>query len=493
MKNTEIFMRLHFYEQDKKTNNVFSIRGTQARVVVGRQEDCDVKVSDSKVSRKHCEILIINESVVVKDLESLGGTYLNEKLVGSREHKSDKYVYVEDGDCIRLSSDTSMYVECIRWGSRVEKVCAMCGKSFVTSNVEEEFCIDCRCRMAKDLGLQRNRELQLAHVFWGDKVNEISAVEPKAQEPKVPKPVIKPDPENVAFPGYKKIKELGRNDSFLVYQAEEQATGKQVAIKIARKARVYDAAIKGACDLQRQLSDKYTVKVHKDGVSGGLPYMVMDYYKGGTIADYYKAECSEEINQYIWARYLLMDLLLSLQYLHCAKLIPMIVDERGNEIPGAVLAGTAHLNLKPNNILVEPLEELKVSIKIADFGMPEHKRVTPEEDMEYYGYKPKAQIELLDKGLEQYCLKSVDRVDWDVWAAVAITYHMLTGHFPKPLENGKDMKATALNEKVTPIWVYDWEVPVEFARILDLALKDDGELYYKSARQLILDLQKIKF
>jgi hypothetical protein len=49
--------------------------------VVGRDEHCDVVVSDSKISRRHCLIHLQNEAVKVRDLDSSHGTFINGKRI----------------------------------------------------------------------------------------------------------------------------------------------------------------------------------------------------------------------------------------------------------------------------------------------------------------------------------------------------------------------------------------------------------------------------
>jgi predicted component of type VI protein secretion system len=50
----------------------------KAILLIGRQADCDVSLTTSrKISRKHCCIAIVNETVVVRDLGSTNGVSIN--------------------------------------------------------------------------------------------------------------------------------------------------------------------------------------------------------------------------------------------------------------------------------------------------------------------------------------------------------------------------------------------------------------------------------
>jgi pSer/pThr/pTyr-binding forkhead associated (FHA) protein len=63
-------------------------------VVVGRDPDCDVCLLDSSVSRIHCEIDQINGKLVVLDLESKYGTFVNGHRV--------RFAHLMPGDILYL-------------------------------------------------------------------------------------------------------------------------------------------------------------------------------------------------------------------------------------------------------------------------------------------------------------------------------------------------------------------------------------------------------
>jgi len=62
--------------------------------VIGRREDCDVRIPLSDVSRKHCRLVKEGDSVRIEDLGSSNGTFRN----GERVQESA----VEAGDTIRV-------------------------------------------------------------------------------------------------------------------------------------------------------------------------------------------------------------------------------------------------------------------------------------------------------------------------------------------------------------------------------------------------------
>lgn len=51
-------------------------------IFIGRDRECDVVLTDSqRVSRKHCCLAIVNDKLVVRDLGSMNGIYINGQRV----------------------------------------------------------------------------------------------------------------------------------------------------------------------------------------------------------------------------------------------------------------------------------------------------------------------------------------------------------------------------------------------------------------------------
>ena len=57
----------------------FSI--TRDMTVIGRREDCDLRIPLSDVSRKHCRMIVNGEAIKIEDLGSSNGTYINGERV----------------------------------------------------------------------------------------------------------------------------------------------------------------------------------------------------------------------------------------------------------------------------------------------------------------------------------------------------------------------------------------------------------------------------
>lgn len=65
------------------TGNGPSISLDKPIVLLGRQDECDVILESRKVSRKHCCLALINQTVLIRDLGSTNGISVNGKRVES--------------------------------------------------------------------------------------------------------------------------------------------------------------------------------------------------------------------------------------------------------------------------------------------------------------------------------------------------------------------------------------------------------------------------
>ncbi|MDQ1747323.1 MAG: hypothetical protein QOD07_1586 [Frankiaceae bacterium] len=74
---------------------------THAVTVLGRATDCDLQLTDPGISRRHAELRVENDAVVLVDLGSTNGIRVNEVAVGRRE--------LSPADRIQLGSMTLIF------------------------------------------------------------------------------------------------------------------------------------------------------------------------------------------------------------------------------------------------------------------------------------------------------------------------------------------------------------------------------------------------
>ena len=71
---------------------------TRGELIIGRSSSCGLVLSDEKISRQHARLRIDGQSMLIEDLRSRNGTFLN----GERVESADLRV----GDEIRLGDTT---------------------------------------------------------------------------------------------------------------------------------------------------------------------------------------------------------------------------------------------------------------------------------------------------------------------------------------------------------------------------------------------------
>ncbi len=69
--------------QNDGSTRVFKVGSD--RQVIGRQKQCDLRIPVPSVSREHCEISIVDDIAIVRDLGSSNGTLVNGKKVEQGE------------------------------------------------------------------------------------------------------------------------------------------------------------------------------------------------------------------------------------------------------------------------------------------------------------------------------------------------------------------------------------------------------------------------
>ncbi len=67
---------------------------THERTLVGRLDDCQVRIRSGKISRHHCEIINDGESLTLKDLGSSNGTFLNQEKIDEEKLKAGDLIAV---------------------------------------------------------------------------------------------------------------------------------------------------------------------------------------------------------------------------------------------------------------------------------------------------------------------------------------------------------------------------------------------------------------
>jgi len=80
------------------------VRPDNGRSVIGKGNQTDIRIKDPLLSRRHCELIISETGLMVHDLGSTNGTWVDDQAIA-------KGVTLEPGQHLRLGRETYLYIE----------------------------------------------------------------------------------------------------------------------------------------------------------------------------------------------------------------------------------------------------------------------------------------------------------------------------------------------------------------------------------------------
>lgn len=440
------------------------VLGAGEVILVGRGDDCQVRIEgDKAISRHHFRLYVNPPLVGVQDLGSRHGIEVNG--VKHRRRRTTPAApgtptetafdaHLGDGDTIKVGHTV--------FAVRIEKspaqsvmnsgdsttLCARCGRPVSMCGGKHdgsEGSVGIRERPARQHPIQVVRELlALRHT------GSVSA-----------------RPELPEFPEVGDIGEpLYHVDTRAVYPARWGKDGRRVALKVLRVENVVDEPTR--CRFQREV-DIHKLLHHPNVVDflghGSVEhwyYFLTEFCEGGSIQD-------------------ILD-----------QGGPLSLKDAGamalQALDGLVYAHTypppdgpfVHRDLKPANILLSGPEGSRRA-RIADFGLAKNFALAGLSGITDSGapgagtpkFMPPEQIE---------DFKYQTPVS-DVWAMGATLYHMLTGAYPFDFESGVHYLVTISCRKIVPIHKRLPGLPPRVVGVLDRALAFKPEDRYQTAAE----------
>jgi len=419
---------------------------TRTTCIIGRAKDCYPNIPDDEkhrtISRYHCLLDINPPDIRIRDFGSKNGTFVNGKKIGQREaHQTPEEAAqiqfpeydLGEGDEFTLS-DTSFRVA-VALDPENAKTAQQQSSPTIPSN-QENLWEMLQAFLFKAVGGQNNIGV------LGD---------------------------------YVLLKELGKGGFSLVYLAQHQQTKEQVALKVmlpkvAANQRAVNWFLREVENM-KVFKHPNVVGLKEFGYADETFFFTMEYCEGGSVVDLMQKRGVSTL-PIAEAVGIITQVLDGLTYTHNAE-IPNVRLADGSFAKGR---GLIHRDLKPGNIFLANIGGKQVA-RIGDYGLAKAfdqaglsgQTMTGSQVGTPY-FMPRQQV--LDY---KYAQPEVD-----VWAAAACLYVMITGYAPRNFV-GLDPFRAVLDNDAVPICDRTSSIPQPLATIIDRALIDNPEIYYKSA------------
>jgi WD40 repeat protein len=266
------------------------------------------------------------------------------------------------------------------------------------------------------------------------------------------------------LPGYEILGRVGHGGMGAVYKARQLALNRVVALKVILAGEHIEPAMlarfRGEAEAAAALQHPNIVQIFEVGEYGGLPFLVLEYVAGGTLA--------EKLHGTPWE----------------ARRAAALVETLARALHHAHQAGIVHRDLKPGNVLLAA----DGSPKIADFGLAKH--LGREQSLTETG----AIVGTVSYMAPEQA-RGKNRVTpitplTDVYALGATLYEMLTGRPPFQGLDPVDTLVQVVHQEPVPPGRLQPRVPRDLETICLKCLEKEPARRYATAQALAEDLQR---
>lgn len=258
------------------------------------------------------------------------------------------------------------------------------------------------------------------------------------------------------FGSFRLLRVLGAGGMGSVFLAEDEALGRQVALKVMLKS--LGANQRFVADFQREaqaaakLNHPNIAQIYSFGQHEGQPYIVMEFVPGQSLERLFEKE---------------------------GKLSPAFLLAVGADIAEGLRvaseAGLVHGDIKPDNILLND----KKQAKLVDFGIA---GMADEKQDEIWGTPYYIAPEKVKR-------RRID-LRTDIYSLGATLYHGIAGHPPFDGETPVDVVKARFNAPPQPLNQVRPDVGDNVAGIIDRMLQVEPSMRYPTYESLLADMRK---
>ena len=256
---------------------------------------------------------------------------------------------------------------------------------------------------------------------------------------------------------------LGKGSMGVVYKAHDAYVDRPVAIKVATNAEAEDDGESMAKRMfinearsVGKLDHPNILKVYEAGEENGMPYMVMEFIKGGdTLRSFCKSDTKLPIPQVL-----------------------TLIRQSADALNYAHDQGVLHRDIKPANIMIT---ESGVA-KLGDFGIARRMGVDQTQIIGWFGsplYMSPEQAQ--DEDLTPQS---------DLFSLGSVIYEMLAGAPPFAAKGLSSLIQKVVNEDPEPLPEIDDEIPDFVWRVVKKMLTKDLAGRYKTGADIVKDIDE---
>jgi serine/threonine-protein kinase len=268
---------------------------------------------------------------------------------------------------------------------------------------------------------------------------------------------------------YKVVKLAGEGGMGEVYVADDEHLPRRVAIKVISAAGASDSDVRRRflreAHAAAALTHPNVAHIYDVGSDDGIDYIAMEYIEGETLAARL-ARGAMPIDEIVTVALQIADALAA-------------AHERG----------VVHRDIKPSNVMLTT----RGQVKVLDFGLATADSAIISDDTrtDASATTPGMIIGTVNYMSPEQALGEPVTSSSDVFSVGVVLYEMLAGRRPFAGKTKADTLHRLTTREPDPLARYNYDLPVELERIVRKCMEKSASLRYRSARELLVDLEAL--